>query len=88
MEGAAVSNKLSKQHAEAARYKSELEKRGIVYLSRIPPFMKPNKVKSIFEEYGEVTRLFLQEEGQKAFFFICFRCCFTIAVYFKIQVLE
>ncbi len=31
-------------------------------MSRIPPFMKPNKARSIFEEYGEVTRLYLAEE--------------------------
>ena len=47
---------------EAREYKNKLDKRGVIYLSRIPPFMKPNKARSIFEEYGEVTRLFLQEE--------------------------
>ena len=36
---------------------------GIVYLSRIPPFMKPHKVRQIFSQYGEVGRLFLQPEG-------------------------
>ena len=47
----------------ANEYREDLEKRGVIYLARIPPFMKPNKVKSIFEEYGEVTRLYLAEEG-------------------------
>ena len=37
---------------------------GIVYLSRIPPFMKPIKVKQLLSEYGEVGRVFLQPEGR------------------------
>lgn len=61
------SNKSKLKHGklvkEAKRYKEKLEKRGVVYLSRVPPFMKPNKVRTLFEEYGEVTRLYLAEEG-------------------------
>ena len=40
-------------------------KPGIVYLSTLPPFMKPFKVRNIFSQYGEVGRLFLQPEGLK-----------------------
>lgn len=36
---------------------------GIIYLSRIPPYMKPNKVKHIFSQYGEIGRVYLQPEG-------------------------
>jgi len=36
---------------------------GIIYLSRIPPYMKPLKIRQIFSEYGEVGRIFLQPEG-------------------------
>ena len=36
---------------------------GIIYLSRLPPFMKPTKVRHIFSQFGEVGRLFLQPEG-------------------------
>ncbi|KAM7444753.1 Activator of basal transcription 1 [Porites harrisoni] len=35
---------------------------GVVYLSRLPPFMKPAKIRNIFSQYGEVGRLFLQPE--------------------------
>ncbi|XP_003383402.1 PREDICTED: pre-rRNA-processing protein esf2-like [Amphimedon queenslandica] len=35
---------------------------GIIYLSRIPPYMKPNKVKHIFSQYGEIGRVYLQPE--------------------------
>ena len=36
---------------------------GIIYLSRMPPFMRPRKVRHIFSQFGEVGRLFLQPEG-------------------------
>jgi hypothetical protein len=48
---------------EAELYKEKLEKRGVIYMSRVPPFMKPNKARNMFEQYGEVTRLYLAEEG-------------------------
>ena len=38
---------------------------GIIYISRIPPFMKPLKVRHIFSKYGEVGRVYLQPEGEK-----------------------
>ena len=56
-------SKKGKLLKEAEKNKEALEKRGVIYLSRVPPFMKPNKARNIFEQYGEVTRLFLQEEG-------------------------
>ena len=37
---------------------------GVVYLSRLPPFMKPAKIRNIFSQYGEVGRLYLQPEGK------------------------
>ena len=36
---------------------------GIVYLSRIPPYMKPLKIRHVFSRYGTVGRVFLQPEG-------------------------
>jgi len=53
----------SQLRSVAKEYRDELTRRGIIYLTRIPPFMKPNKIRSIFEVYGEVTRLYLAEEG-------------------------
>jgi ESF2/ABP1 family protein len=53
-------------HREAALYREEFQRRGVIYMSRVPPFMKPNKVKSIFEQYGEVTRVYLAEEDPQA----------------------
>lgn len=34
-----------------------------VYLSTVPPFMKPAKVKHLLSQYGVITRLYLVEEG-------------------------
>ena len=48
--------------SDAVQYMEALSRRGVIYVSRIPPFMKPNKMRVIFEAYGEVTRLYLAEE--------------------------
>ena len=49
-------NKLEKNKSSSVRP-------GIIYLSRIPPYMKPLKVRQIFSKYGGVGRVFLQPEG-------------------------
>ena len=54
--------KKTRLRKEAQQYSKNLEKRGVIYMSRIPPGMKPNKARTLFEQFGEVTRLFLQEE--------------------------
>lgn len=57
------SHKKGKLLKEAEKYKEALDKRGVIYISRVPPFMKPNKARNMFEHYGEITRLYLAEEG-------------------------
>ena len=44
-------------------YEEDLKKRGIVYISRISPGMKPMKVKHLMSQFGEVTRIFCKPEG-------------------------
>ncbi|KAF5011342.1 hypothetical protein FDECE_2517 [Fusarium decemcellulare] len=39
-----------------------IKKSGVVYLSRIPPFMKPTKLRSLLEPYGTINRIFLAPE--------------------------
>lgn len=34
-----------------------------IYLSTIPPFMKPQKVRHLLSKYGEIGRLYLVPEG-------------------------
>ena len=45
--------------------KKSRSKPGVIYLSRVPPFMKPNKVRNIMSQYGEVGRIFLQPEDME-----------------------
>ncbi|XP_068626296.1 uncharacterized protein [Battus philenor] len=40
--------------------KKKIKKRGIVYLSTIPPFMNVAKIREIFTQFGEVGRIYLQ----------------------------
>ena len=47
---------------------------GIVYLSRLPPFMRPAKVRNIFSKHGEVGRIFLQPEGIKCLHLLSCLC--------------
>lgn len=47
---------------EAAKYRDEIEGRGVVYLSSLPPFMKPAKVRHLLEKFAPITRLYLVEE--------------------------
>lgn len=54
--------KMSKMKKEALAYRQKLASRGVIYLSRVPPFMKPNKLRQLLSSYGDITRLFLQEE--------------------------
>lgn len=43
--------------------KDKAAKRGVIYLSRIPPFMRPNTVRQLLSTHGSITRLFLTPEA-------------------------
>ncbi|KOS18253.1 Pre-rRNA-processing protein ESF2 [Escovopsis weberi] len=43
-----------------------IKKSGVVYMSRVPPFMKPNKLRSLLAPYGEINRIFLAPEDPVA----------------------
>ncbi|KAL3767475.1 hypothetical protein ACHAW5_006204 [Stephanodiscus triporus] len=45
-------------------FNARLERRGIVYLSRVPPRMGPAKVRTLLSDFGEVTRVYLVEEDK------------------------
>lgn len=47
--------------------KKKTGKRGIIYLSTIPPYMNVTKVREIFSQFGEVGRIYLQPSGSKYF---------------------
>ncbi|KAG0671790.1 RNA-binding ATPase activator esf2 [Maudiozyma exigua] len=43
--------------------KNSKHKTGVIYLSSIPPYMKPAKMRQILSRFGEVDRLFLKRES-------------------------
>ncbi|KAI1373257.1 Pre-rRNA-processing protein ESF2 [Hypoxylon crocopeplum] len=55
-----VSRPLTKKNLVASE--AAIKKSGLVYLSRIPPFMKPSKLRSLLEPYGKINRIFLTPE--------------------------
>ncbi|AET40862.1 RNA-binding ATPase activator ESF2 Ecym_7003 [Eremothecium cymbalariae DBVPG len=42
-------------------------KTGVIYLSKIPPYMKPAKLRQILSRFGEVDRLFLKREDDQTY---------------------
>ena len=44
-------------------FKAEQEKAGVIYISRIPPGMRPAKVRHLMSAYGTIGRVYLQQEG-------------------------
>ncbi|KAI1646566.1 uncharacterized protein F4817DRAFT_339588 [Daldinia loculata] len=55
-----VSRPLTKKNLVATE--AAVKKSGLVYLSRVPPFMKPAKLRSLLEPYGKINRIFLTPE--------------------------
>lgn len=46
-----------------AAFNAAQEQAGVIYISRIPPGMRPTKVRDLMSAYGDVGRLYLQQEG-------------------------
>ncbi|KAG9247352.1 hypothetical protein BJ878DRAFT_539363 [Calycina marina] len=55
-----ISKPLTKKNLVATD--KAIRKSGVVYLSRVPPFMKPTKLRSLLEPYGAINRIFLTPE--------------------------
>ncbi|KAI0464245.1 hypothetical protein LJB42_001850 [Komagataella kurtzmanii] len=47
---------------QLAKQQKKLKKTGVVYLSSLPPYMKPTKMRQILSRFGEVDRLYLKPE--------------------------
>ena len=54
-----------------AVFKAAKEKTGVIYISRIPPGMRPTKVRHLMSQYGEVGKVYLQQEGEYALIPLC-----------------
>lgn len=59
-----VTRPLMKKNLVASE--AAIKKSGVVYLSRVPPFMKPVKLRSLLEPYGTINRIFLAPEDPTA----------------------
>ncbi|KAI0876012.1 Pre-rRNA-processing protein ESF2 [Hypoxylon argillaceum] len=42
-----------------------VKRSGVIYISRVPPFMKPGTVRSIFERFGKINRVYLTPEDSQ-----------------------
>jgi ESF2/ABP1 family protein len=42
-----------------------LLRRGIIYMSRVPPFMKPVKVRHLMSQHGKIGKIFLRPEDER-----------------------
>ena len=51
---------------ESACAALDAKKSGILYLSRIPPFMKPSKVRALLSPYGPLNRIYLSREDAES----------------------
>ena len=59
-----ISKPLTKKNFVATE--AAVKRSGVVYLSRIPPFMKPQKLRSLLEPYGAINRIFLTPEDPES----------------------
>ncbi|KAK3240138.1 hypothetical protein CYMTET_49994 [Cymbomonas tetramitiformis] len=57
-----IRKKKTLSEKELKKANAEYERRGIVYISTVPMFMKPNKMRRLLEPYGEVLRIYLAPE--------------------------
>lgn len=55
---------LSPEELEA--HKQAQARRGVIYISRVPPFMRPVKLRHLLSHYGEVDRIWLRPEDDSA----------------------
>ncbi|KJE92929.1 pre-rRNA-processing protein esf-2 [Capsaspora owczarzaki ATCC 30864] len=47
-------------------FNEKVAKSGVLYLSRVPPHMKPDKIRHLLQIYGAIGRVFLQPEDPEA----------------------
>jgi len=59
------SDRKAKQKKIAKRLlKSATAKRGVVYINRPPPYMRPDKVRHLLQQYADITRIYLAPEDE------------------------
>ena len=53
--------------AALAAFSASERAKGVVYLSRVPPFMKPIKLRHLLAQYGTILRVYLAPEDDAAY---------------------
>ncbi|CAA20652.1 Pre-rRNA-processing protein esf2 [Schizosaccharomyces pombe] len=48
---------------EVEKQRKAIKRSGVIYLSRIPPYMAPNKLRQILSQYGKIGRVYLTPES-------------------------
>ena len=59
----AVDTKKKLSEKELDEFQREVDRSGVIYMSRVPPFMKPQKVKHLLGQFGDIGRIYLAAEG-------------------------
>lgn len=54
------------EEGESKNPTTKQRKRGIIYLSSLPPYMNVSQIREVFGEYGKIGRVYLQlsEKGR------------------------
>ncbi|KAI1170834.1 hypothetical protein F4777DRAFT_567742 [Nemania sp. FL0916] len=58
-----IARSLTKKNLVATE--KAVKRSGVIYISRVPPFMKPGTVRSIFERFGKINRVYLTPEDSQ-----------------------
>lgn len=46
-----------------AAFQAAQNRSGVIYISRIPPGMRPTKIRHLMSAHGDIGRVYLQQEG-------------------------
>ncbi|KAL7754512.1 RNA-binding ATPase activator esf2 [Sorochytrium milnesiophthora] len=49
-----------------AEFTQKKDRTGLVYLSRVPPFMQPHRLRALLAPYGEIGKLYVAQESAKS----------------------
>ena len=44
------------------KFEEDQKRRGVIYLSQIPPYMKPEKIRHLLGQHGDIDRIYLAPE--------------------------
>ena len=57
-------SKSKTSNSKKLSFEAATANRGVVYINRPTPYMRPDKVRHLLQQYADVTRIFLQPEDE------------------------